>query len=674
MCTRPSDYVVGGCTKTLRRKLKGTRREPTRPRYGARACAREQPTTLPARAALCYCPAIAALPRLPRVAPNLTRRSATASLLPWVPLLVLVGAGTALAQTSPTPSLDPRVSPTAPDPRPVPLYDELDYLEREAVVDALEALGLRLDASPEGKRIGELHVVTREVFDQGKFPSFLNVFHATTRPSVVREELLFARGDTWDAAVVRESQRNLRLRETLSVVAIVPVESATAGTVDVLVVTRDTWSLRINTDFTFADGVLDSLLLALVEENLLGQHKRVGISSLYEQDTFQIGPTFADPRFLHTRFTVTEDFRFVINHQEGGLEGVLQYLEVGLPLYSLDSRWGVSFSQYLDTSVFRDFAGSRVRTWDDPETPAEEAVPFSWRQYIAEYQLLGALRAGQGTAWRHDLRFGHGVTDREFTPTADLDPATRQAFEARVLPRSEVASFARINYQGYRASYRSVTRYQTFGFAEDLRVGPSLEVDLRYSPRALGSTTTFVQGATYLGYRGASEPGWIGDLVVGAGARWETASAEVIDRFVTLSSHLALPPFGPVRLHIGGGGTLRLSRVTQPPETLGGDTGLRGYPVGAFVGDSTLLGHVELRTLPAFSILGVYFAGALFFDVGTIFEEGGSAELLSDVGLGLRVLAPQSSRLLYRVDYAFPTSGPSGFLPGSLSFGIGQVF
>ncbi len=606
------------------------------------------------------------------MAPHPSRSAPSAATFLVLIALSCASVGEALAQAGDSPAPDVEASPLLP---PVPLFDELDYLEREAVVAALESLGLRLEPEPEGKRIGELHLVNRDVFNEGEFPSFLNVFHATTRPAVVREELLFAPGDPWDAALVRESQRNLRLRETLSVVAIVPVQSDTGGAVDVLVVTRDTWSLRINTDFTFADGVLDSLLLALVEENLLGQHKRIGISSLYEQDTLQIGPTFADPRFLHTRFTVTEDFRFVIDHRDGGgLEGVLQYLEVGLPLYSLDSRWGVSFAQYLDTSVFRDFVGSRVRTWDDPDTPAEEAVPFSWRQYIAEYQLLGAYRAGQGTGWRHDVRFGHGVTDREFTPTAALDPATRAAFEARVLPSTEVSSYARFNYQAFRAAYRTVTRYQTFGFAEDLRVGPRVEGDLRFSPRALGSTTTFVQGEALFGYRGASEPGWIGEVQTGAGARWETASGEVIDRFVSLSTHLAFPPFGPVRLHLGGSGTLRFSRVTQPPESMGGDTGLRGYPIGAFVGDSTALGHVELRTLPAFSILGVYFAGALFFDAGTIFEEGGRAELLSDVGLGVRVLVPQSSRLLYRVDYAFPTSGPSDFLPGSLSFGVGQVF
>ena len=86
-----------------------------------------------------------------------------------------------------------------------------------------------------------------------------------------------------------------------------------------------------------------------------------------------------------------------------------------------------------------------------------------------------------------------------------------------------------------------------------------------------------------------------------------------------------------------------------------------------------MLGHLEIRTAPL-EILTQYIGLVAFFDAGTIFDEGESPPFLSDVGVGIRWVAPQLQRIAYRLDYAFPTSGPDTFFPGVFTFGLGQVF
>ena len=98
------------------------------------------------------------------------------------------------------------------EPAPAsPFLSSLGRLERESLEDGLAQLGLAIDPSPEGKRIGHVYVVNHEVFSRhdGLF-QFLNVFHGTTRPDVLGRELLLAPGQRWDAALADESVRNLQ--------------------------------------------------------------------------------------------------------------------------------------------------------------------------------------------------------------------------------------------------------------------------------------------------------------------------------------------------------------------------------------------------------------------------------------------------------------------------------
>lgn len=98
-------------------------------------------------------------------------------------------------------------------------------------------------------------------------------------------------------------------------------------------------------------------------------------------------------------------------------------------------------------------------------------------------------------------------------------------------------------------------------------------------------------------------------------------------------------------------------------QELGGDTGLRGYPLRYQTGDSRFLFTIEQRYFSnwyPFRLLRVGYAA--FADVGRTWGEnpagGASVGWLADVGVGMRFTPTRtSSKEVYHLDIAFPLNG-----------------
>src|SRR5688572_15231057 len=96
-------------------------------------------------------------------------------------------------------------------PPPEPSSDEPEYSDYE--LDAIEkwvrAHKTELDPAPEGKPIESIDIVSLDVFDEtDPVPDFFNVFHATSRPYVIRRELLFEQGERYEQESIDECDRN----------------------------------------------------------------------------------------------------------------------------------------------------------------------------------------------------------------------------------------------------------------------------------------------------------------------------------------------------------------------------------------------------------------------------------------------------------------------------------
>ncbi|HEV3190237.1 MAG TPA: hypothetical protein VGY54_07045, partial [Polyangiaceae bacterium] len=82
----------------------------------------------------------------------------------------------------------------------------------EATIDqVLTTLHLVREDEPEGKYIERIVVVSLDVFEpRDKMPHWFNVFHVTTRRSVVKDEVLLSEGEPYRQSLVDDTIRNLR--------------------------------------------------------------------------------------------------------------------------------------------------------------------------------------------------------------------------------------------------------------------------------------------------------------------------------------------------------------------------------------------------------------------------------------------------------------------------------
>lgn len=583
-------------------------------------------------------------------------------------LVFLLSAGQSQAQNGSEPN-------TASDSHTgVSLFDGLTTTERAEVLSVLNQYGFSLDDNPADKRFGELHVVNLEVFEPGWF-DWLNVLHATTRPHIIEDDALWRAGDPYQVELVEETARNLRRRDTFSLVALVPVISTDPRTVDVLAITRDTWSLRPSAEFDLIDGVLTDLSATLNERNVAGLHQLIGLIFGMQQDQIELGATYHAPMFLRSRIKVTETFRLVFNRDSMELEGSANMIEATLPLYSLDSRWGFQVVEWHNITTDRTYVGDELRTYDDPHTVPVETLPFVVDQ--TEVDVVGQALYGFGDYPVHRFNFGYGLSSHQYLlGTEDVAPTLVAAFEQDVMPRSELASFLTVGYGGFQPEFSVLENFQSYAFSEDILIGfgAAARADLGFG--WLGSDFDFLRGGLELGYTWVSEPGVGGllDAWLGVNGRWEWADTSLYDKTIELTLHAATPILGPFRFHLFAQGQRTTDRLTESLVTLGGQNGLRGFPTGAFIGESRAVGHLEVRTLPL-DVLSQYVGLVVFVDVGSAFDDDiTSAILQSDVGLGVRWVFPQLRNSPIRFDYAFPLSNGRSFFPGAFTIGFEQAF
>src|SRR5206468_2978125 len=128
------------------------------------------------------------------------------------------------------------------------------------------------------------------------WPLFFNIFHAKTQEQVVRRELLLGEGDSYRADLVEETERNLRALSILAVAKIIPVKGAAPDSVGLLVVTKDLWSIRLNSSFLATGLFLHYLRIRPTEQNFLGLGKRLSVDFLLLPDIYALGEGFLDPR------------------------------------------------------------------------------------------------------------------------------------------------------------------------------------------------------------------------------------------------------------------------------------------------------------------------------------------------------------------------------------------
>ncbi|MEZ4400517.1 MAG: hypothetical protein R3B06_10890 [Kofleriaceae bacterium] len=550
----------------------------------------------------------------------------------------------------------------------------LGGLERAALTQALIERGLTLLDQPDGRRIGTIHVVTLPVFgDEVRFLRWANALHIRTRTDVVRRELVVAPGDRWDRDAIDESVRNLRDPLNTSLAVVVPVAPADGAgdVVDLLVVTRDVWSLRTNYNGELQAGTFTFLTVSLSENNFLGRHKLAALAFRMDQAVFSLGPVFVDKnafgRHLDVRFTGGP----LWNRDTLKVEGSESTVAISRPLWSLATRWGVYADWSHQNAIERRFVGNRLRTFDAPATPADDALPWAYRdrRWAAGLSVVRAY----GTTLRHRWKLGYALASERPSVLPDVvgDPAAIADFVDQVLPRSERAGRLYAGVELFTPRYREYRDIDSYDLAESVRLGPRLQVVAGVAAPWLGSDRTF--GTLALEESWAWPLGGDGVVTTFGGVGLRLEAGRVIDRSFTQSVRLVAPRLGPLRLVSEAKASGLFREEANRRFFVGGDNGLRGFPVGAFAGQRALIWQSEIRTLSRRLVFGMQWGLVGFYDLAGAGDTIGQVAVHHDLGIGLRSLTPQLSAEVFRADLAVPLDGPGRGRPRVI-LGYRQAF
>lgn len=551
----------------------------------------------------------------------------------------------------------------------------LGSLERQALAAALKAKGATLEPNPAGKRVRRVLVHNLDVFvaSDGRFLRWFNRFHVTTKPRAIASESVILPGMLWSDELLYETVRNFRDPRFSSLAIATPVTSDEPGTVDILIVTRDIWSLRANSDFRLQGGRLSYLRGSISENNALGLRKLASVVIEMNESDFYVGPYWVDKNVGGKRFNLAATGGPVFGRATGAREGSYSEIDFSRPFFSLATKWSYGIGWSQRDYVARSFIAGRLRAYDAPETEVDDAVPWEYRYTRFRLRPYVARRLGGYEAFVQRLTWGVALASRRarFERTRPVDPVVAQSFIDNVFPRSEFANEPFVGYDMFEPDYQTIRNVETFDVGEDFRFGPTFSAEVGATVEALGSDVNYARGTISGSYT----------LRLGADGFWRVAASaetryehgDAIDNGVAAETWAVLPTTGPGRFVT----KVRVGTLFDDTQNrfyeVGGDTGLRGYETGQFTGPRRLQWSAEFRTKPV-DVGFLRVGGVAFYDLGGAAATFDDMALYHDVGLGMRVLIPQTSTEVLRVDWALPLETYHGGFPGRITAGFLQAF
>lgn len=560
-----------------------------------------------------------------------------------------------------------------------PSNETYSEYEQETIEMALERHAAAIDPDPAGKRVVAIDIDVLDVIeDRDPVPNFLNIFHANTKDYILRREMLFGVGDPYDPRRANESERNMRALRQESLVIVLPLKTNEPDEVRVLVVAKDIWSLRLNSNYRVRAGQLEELLLQPAEENLAGIHRRILGNFLYEPDTITTGARFVDPRLGGSRYAWQVDANVIVNHRTGEAEGTRGFFSYGLPIFSTKQDWAWNATASWNRSVTRRFIGTALAYYDAEATSEIDGIPFI---YDSE-TIAGTISVTRSFGYdvKHDVTLGVEA-DRSTFRARDLSsfaPVAADEFRNEIVPFSETRNNPFFLYHLYFNRFTSLTDVETLGLQESYVLGPELFARFYPIAKVFGSTRNV------LGYHAAgsyTERMGTGLFRTYLGGTVETQIREeggmtVSDAQAQVGVRVVTPPFFIGRMVYDGTLLYRPENFTNSLITLGGDGRLRGYPSGLFIGENLVASNLEFRSRPL-QLWTVLLAGSLFYDAGDAFD-GTNLAMKHGAGFGLRLLFPQLDRSVMRVDWGFaltPDPGVTSVFDGlvltfSQAFGV----
>jgi len=486
-----------------------------------------------------------------------------------------------------------------------------------------------------GAVFGDIEIDNKNVFDKQDPKDNKALFrladklHVTTRRSVIRHQLLFRSGELYSRHVMEESARILRADRYFYDASIEPVRYHD-GKVDVRVTTRDVWTLDPGFNYGRSGGT-NSTGVSLQELNILGTGSAVGIGHKSAVDRSSSSVSFANNHAFGTWTAVN------LNYAQLS-DGSLRQAIINSPFYSLDTHYaGGVAAQNIDQSDHLYDRGQVIDQFHDHAVYAQAYAGWS---------------AGLDHGWVRRWSVGITYDERRFSPDTTRSGVTM------LLPQDRRFAYPWVRFDLVQDRYVTLENRDQIGRIEDFSLGTYLTAQLGWADSAFGSSrsaalfmlasgrgampsvnTTLLMTSVFTG---RVEDGTLRNSVLDAAIRYYVQQSRNLLFFTTLRA--------------ANGWRLDLENQLL----LGGDNGLRGYPLRYQDGTGRALFSVEERYFTDWYPFRLFRVGAaVFADAGQTWGNAPLARtglgMLEDAGFGLRFGNARSGfGNVFHLDFAFP--------------------
>ena len=489
-----------------------------------------------------------------------------------------------------------------------------------------------------GTRIGTIAIRVLPIFDPQSPGERKSIFrladrlHVDTRPSVIEAQLLFRSGDPFSRRVCDETERNLRALRFVKEPEI-RVIGYHDGVADLEVITHELWTTNPGVSFSRSGGS-NTTGFELEELNLLGFGKHLAFDYQNDIDRSTYTLTWKDPNIVGSRW---RDELELTESDDG--EG--QALLVERPFFSLDARWSAGFAIVHDDSIQSVYRlGHPVAEFQQDVLVAD--ARFGWSK---------GLHGGWTRRWTGGLRHEKS----QFSEAPD-----GSAFAS--LPDDRSLSYPYLRLERIQDDFDTTRNLDLIARTEDQHFGIRYAIELGWAATTWGSdrNAALLRAESRRGFRLGSgqslflhgkltsrfEGGATRDALLSGGTRYYRQTSQRSTFFAAITADVGQDLDADHEL------------------LLGGDNGLRGYPLRYQTGSGRALMTIEQRVYTRYSLWQLAdIGGAVFLDMGRTWGEsafGPTENLgwLKDVGFGLR-LGHSRSGLgnVIHLDVAFPLNG-----------------
>jgi outer membrane protein assembly factor BamA len=494
------------------------------------------------------------------------------------------------------------------------------------------------DLEQRGARIGNIEIEVDDVFENTTHLAapyrIANDLHISTHDSTVQQQLLFHTGDVYARRVLDETARMLRAQRYLNEASVDPVRYNEAdNTVDVRVRVHDVWTLSPGLSFGRKGGE-NSARVKFADTNFLGLGKELSFarSSNVDRTAWELG--YVDPNVFGSWWRLDAEYAALS-------DGSAKTLTLERPFYAMDTRWSAGFAGGDATSDVSRYSLGHV----------VERIQMQKRTL----DIGGGFSEGLHDGWTTRYLGGLRYDAREFQALPDQPGAS--------IPADRVVAYPWVGIEVMQDEFVATRNLDQIGRTEDLYLGLTARLEAGFATTALGSThdAAILNGKLQAG----ADLGHEQYLIHALGFHTRVEGDALANAALDWSSRYYLRQSVHRVFFAAVSGTVTSHRDPEEQLLLGGDNGLRGYPLRYQAGDQLALVTLEQRFYTDWQPLKLFNVGAaVFVDSGRVWGRdefaAPSAGWLSDIGLGLRLGSARSGLgNVLHIDLAFPLNRTS---------------